>query len=109
MCVQKAVHKVMKFNVFQWTIWPVSRRFQFRKRTTKKSAEVFFQIIKSKKIRSELLSVEGSQWRSENFASSEFNTLFCRDSCEWICWTDGYGKFYISGGHVVFHSNIFGV
>ena len=31
------------------------------KRTAKKSAEVFSQIIKSKKIPGELLSVEGSQ------------------------------------------------
>jgi len=80
-----------------------------RKRTAKKSAEVYSQIIKSNKIPVELLSVESSQWHSENFGSSEFDTLFCSDSCEWICWTDGYGNFYISGGHSVFHSNIFGV
>jgi len=79
-----------------------------RKRTARNSAE-FFSQIKSKKIPLELLSVEVSQWRSENFGSSEFNTLFCPDSCERICWTDGYGNFHISGGHVVFHSNMYGV
>jgi len=80
-----------------------------RKRTAKNSAKVFFQIIKSKKIPVELLSVEDSQWSSENFGSSEFNILFCPDSCQWICWTDGYGNVYISGGHAVSPSNIFGV
>ena len=49
-----------------------------RKRTAKKSAAVFSQIIKNKKIPGELLSVEDSQWSSENFAGSEFNTLICR-------------------------------
>ena len=80
-----------------------------RKRTAKKSAEVFSQIIKSNKIPVELLSVEVAQWSSGTVGSSEFNTLFCPDSCKWISWTDGYGTFYISGVHVVLHSNIFGV
>jgi hypothetical protein len=40
-----------------------------------------------------LLSVEVSEWRGDTFGSSEFNTLFCPDCCEWICWTDGYGNF----------------
>jgi len=80
-----------------------------RKRTAKKSAEVYSQIIKSNKIPAELLSVEISQWSSDTVGSTEFNILFCVDCCEWICWTDCYGNFYISGGHSVFHSNIFGV
>jgi len=74
-----------------------------RKRRAKKSAEVYCQIIKSNKIHIELLSDEESLRRSENFGSPEYNTLFCPDSCEWICWTDVYGKFYISGCHSVFY------
>ena len=69
-----------------------------RKRTAKKSAEVYSQIIKSNKIPAELLSVEISQWRSDTVGSTEFNTLISPDSWEWICWTDGCGNFYISGG-----------
>jgi len=46
-----------------------------RKRTAKKSAEVYSQIIKSNKIPVELLSVEISQWRSDTVGSTEFNTF----------------------------------
>ena len=53
-----------------------------RKRTAKKSAEVYSQIIKSKKIPIELLSNEESLRSSENFGSSECNELFCPDICE---------------------------
>ena len=77
-----------------------------RKRTAKKSAEVYSQIIKSKKIPVELLSVEGSQWRSDTVGSKEFNILFCTNSYEWNCWTDSYGNLYLSGCQSVFHSNI---
>jgi len=48
-----------------------------RKRTSKKSVEIYSQIIKSNMIPAELLSVEDSQWRSDALGSSEFNTLFC--------------------------------
>jgi len=80
-----------------------------RKRTAKKSAEIYSKIIKSNKIPAELLSVEISQWHNDTVGSTEFNTLFCMDFCEWISRTDGYGKFYISVCHSMFHSNIFDV
>ena len=83
-----------KFGLFQ-----VDFNDPDRKRTAKKSAEVYSQIIKSNKIPVELLSVEISQWRRDTVDSTEFNTLFCPDSCEGIRWTVGCGKFYISGGH----------
>jgi hypothetical protein len=44
-----------------------------RKRTAKKSAEVYSQIIKSNKIPVELLNVEISQWCNDAVGSSEFN------------------------------------
>ena len=52
-----------------------------RKRTPKKSAEVFSRIIKSNKIPVELLKVEGSEWRNDTVGSSEFNTLICLHIC----------------------------
>jgi len=64
-----------------------------RKRTAKKSAEVYSQIIKSNKIPVELLNVEISQWRSDIVGSTEFNTLFCLDGCEWMCWLMGVVTF----------------
>jgi hypothetical protein len=67
-----------------------------RKRTAKKSAEIYSQIITSSKIPVELLCVEGSQWSSENVGSADFNTTFDQDICEWICWNDDYGNFYIT-------------
>jgi len=47
------------------------------KRKPKKSAKVYSQIIKSKNIPAEWLSVEGSQWCCDSVGSSEFNTLIC--------------------------------
>jgi len=44
-----------------------------RKRTGKKSAEVYSKIIKSNKIPVELLNVEISQWSCDAVGSSEFN------------------------------------
>jgi len=61
-----------KFGLFQ-----VDFNDPNRKRTAKKSAEIYSQIIKSNKIPAELLSVEDSQWRSDAVGRSEFNTLFC--------------------------------
>jgi hypothetical protein len=54
-----------------------------RKRTAKKSAEVFAKIIKSNTIPAEYLGVESSQWHRETVGSSEMNTLGCPDSCEY--------------------------
>jgi hypothetical protein len=51
------------------------------KRTAKKSAQVFSQIIKSNKIPVELLSVKSSLWRSETVGSPEFNTVGYQDCC----------------------------
>jgi hypothetical protein len=47
-----------------------------RKRTAKKSVEIYSQIIKNNKIPAELLSVEDSQQGSDAVRSSEFKTLF---------------------------------
>jgi hypothetical protein len=55
-----------------------------RKRSAKKSAEFYSHTIKSNKIPTEFLSVEISQWPSDTVGNTEFNTLFCPDSCEWI-------------------------
>ena len=66
---------ILMFCSVKFGLYDVDFNDPDRKRTAKKSAEVYSQIIKNKKIPDEFLSVEGTQWSSGNFGSSEFNSL----------------------------------
>jgi len=79
-----------------------------RKRTAKKSAEVYSQIIKSNKIPAELLKAAVTQWHSDTVGSSEFNTLFCRAVVSEFAKLMVMVTFIYRAVILVFHPNIFG-